>query len=99
MGRLLYTVWYKVDQNIEDEWNFWMESEHIPKVMKVGNFLGAKRYRIKEGSNFNYVTLYEAKDLDSLRNYLSGPGILMRKEYQEKFGYSTKVERIVLEQI
>jgi hypothetical protein len=99
MSKVLYTVWYDVDSEIEADWITWMETTHIPAVIRNGNFIGAKRYRVVEGSPARYVTFYEAKDSASLKKYLDGPAKELREDYQKRFGSKSKLTRILLEEI
>jgi hypothetical protein len=99
MTEVLYTVWYEVDASVESEWNSWMESTHVPEVVKTGGFLGAKRYRVVEGLLSKYATFYLAKDMKSLKSYLDGPAKELREEYRAKFGSKSKVTRVVLEEV
>lgn len=99
MARILYVVWYDVDPSIEAEWNKWMNSTHIPEVVKSGNFLGAKRYIVKEGSSARYATFYEARDQKTLQTYFDGPSKALREDYNKRFGDTTKITRTFLEEV
>lgn len=96
---VLYTVWYEVDHSVESEWNSWMESTHIPDVVRAGRFLEARRYKVVEGLLSNYATFYHAKDMSSLKNYLDGPAKELREEYRAKYGSKSKITRVILEEI
>ena len=98
MARTLYIVWYEVDPSVEAEWDKWMRSTHVPEVVKRGNFLGARRYAVREGSSSSHATFYEAKDRESLQRYLDGPSKAMREDYSKHFGEKTKITRTVLEE-
>jgi len=48
----------------EDEFNSWYDGTHIPEVLALDGFVGARRYRLSDvqfggGSDHRYVTLYE----------------------------------------
>jgi hypothetical protein len=98
MGQVLYTVWCELDPEVGSEWAAWMDGTHIPAVVSAGGFLGAKRYRVVEGSPSRYVTVYEAKDFASLKRYLDGPAKELREDYQRRYGSRSKLTRIILEQ-
>jgi hypothetical protein len=96
--RVLYIVWYEVDPSVETEWDRWMSSSHVPEVVRRGNFLGAKRYTVKEGNSARYATFYEARDLETLQAYLDGPSKALREDYNKRFGEKTKITRTFLEE-
>jgi uncharacterized protein DUF4286 len=98
VARILYIVWYEVDPSVEAEWNGWMNSTHVPEVVKNGNFLGAKRYAVKEGSSARFATFYEARDAGTLQAYFDGPSKALREDYNRRFGEKTKITRTFLEE-
>jgi len=98
VARILYIVWYEVDPSVEAEWDRWMSSTHIPEVVAKGNFLGAKRYVVKEGSPARYATFYEARDPETLQTYLDGPSKSLREDYDRRFGEKTRITRTFLEE-
>lgn len=98
MAKILYIVWYDVDPSVEAEWDRWMSSTHVPEVVEKGNFLGAKRYVVREGSSARFATFYQAKDLESLKVYLEGPSKALRDDYNKRFGETTQLTRTLLEE-
>ena len=100
MPRFVYAVWYDVDPSVEDEWDRWMASTHVPDVVEKGGFLGAKRYVVREGGETlpKHATFYQAPDRESLKKYFDGPGAELRAEYQRRFGGSSRLTRMVLEE-
>ena len=98
MPRILYIVWYEVDPSVEAEWDEWMSSTHVPQVVQSGNFLGAKRYLVKEGSPARFATFYEARDQETLQRYFDGPSKGLREDYNKRFGEKTKITRTFLEE-
>jgi hypothetical protein len=97
MSKVLYTVWYEVDSEVESEWNSWMDTIHIPAVIRSGRFVQAKRYRV-EGASPKYATFYEAKDRAALQEYLDGPAKELRENYERQFGSRSKLSRLILEE-
>jgi hypothetical protein len=49
---------------LEDEFNAWYDTEHIPIRMKSPGFLGAQRYR--DGDTRNYLAVYELTSPEAL---------------------------------
>jgi Domain of unknown function (DUF4286) len=100
MPKFVYAVWYDVDPSVEEEWEEWMSSKHVPEVVERGGFLGAKRYVVKEGGEAmpRHVTLYQAKDGESLKRYFEGPGAELREDYRARFGEKSRITRMILEE-
>ncbi len=99
-GRILYTVWADVDKEVEEDWNRWCETRHIPDVMRKGGFIRARRFRVRDGpAPGRYVTIYEAEDAESLERYLAGPAKALREDYDRRYGSKGKLSRMVLEEI
>ena len=57
-GKCLVAVFANVPQAIEEEYNRWYDTHHIPERLKVPGFLGAARY-VAEAGDARYLTLYE----------------------------------------
>ena len=98
MPRVLHAVWCDVDPQVEKEWESWMRNFHIPEVIKAGAFLGAKMYVLRDDGPANRVTIYEARDPAVLKDYLNGPSKKLREDYQSRFGSTSRLTRMVLEE-
>ncbi len=98
MPRLIYAVWCDLDRSVEEEWERWMRSTHIPQVLKAGGFVGAKVFAVKEDDTRKWVTMYEATDHAALQAYFEGPARRLREDYQKHFGDRTRLTRMVLEE-
>ena len=98
MAKVLYIVWYEVDPSVEKEWDAWMSSVHVPEVVKLGNFVTARMYLVKEGSTARFATMYEAPDQATLQKYLEGPSQAVREDYSKRFGAKTRITRTFLEE-
>ena len=97
---ILYTVWAQIDPVIEKEWAAWMDTEHIPDVVKQGKFIRASRLHVREGDTLgNYVTIYEAEHPEIVKRYLDGPAKTLREDYNKHFGTKSKLTRIILEEV
>ena len=48
-----------VPAEIEDEFNEWYDTEHIPNLLKVPGVLSAKRGVLYEGDGPKYIAIYE----------------------------------------
>ncbi|CAI7975993.1 MULTISPECIES: DUF4286 family protein [Parafrankia] len=50
----------------EDEYNKWYSEEHVPDILKIPGFVGARRYRVRDTADvtadpgtLEYITIYE----------------------------------------
>lgn len=69
---LLYNVTVGIDKSVEQEWIYWMKSEHIPEVMSTGLFLDFKMYKVlhdQDDGNISYSVQYFADSLDQVMFY------------------------------
>jgi hypothetical protein len=57
-GKCLVTVYAEVPAEIEEEYNRWYDTHHIPARLQVPGFLSAARYVAYNGKP-KYLTLYE----------------------------------------
>ena len=57
---IIYNVTVNIDYDVHDEWLHWMQTEHIPDVMRTGLFLEAKISRIlaEEEGGKSYAIQY-----------------------------------------
>lgn len=51
-----------VEEAVEDEFNEWYDTEHIPLLSKLPGMLAARRFRAQRGSP-RYVALYHVTDI------------------------------------
>ena len=60
-GKCLVTVYADVPADIEEEYNRWYDTHHIPARLQVPGFLSAARYVAYNGKP-KYLTLYELEN-------------------------------------
>jgi len=68
----LYNVTYKVDHEVEEQWLQWMRSTHIPRVVRVGQFLGhriCKLVGMDEPDGVTYAIQYMCPDIPTFQTY------------------------------
>lgn len=73
----LYLVHAEIDPGILSEWNAFHAKEHVPLVVKHGEFLGATRFRHmgpggQPSEPPRFTTAYRAPGLATVRAYLEG---------------------------
>jgi hypothetical protein len=72
-GRLgLLTAFMSIPSHLEDEWNDWYNTDHVPEQMKVPGLLNTLRYKAIE-ADVPYLCAYK----------LEAPEVLKTAEYLE----------------
>ncbi|MGE3148001.1 MAG: DUF4286 family protein [Pseudorhodoplanes sp.] len=64
-AKALYIVGMDIASEMEEEFNRWLDQEHIPERLAVEGFLSAKRFKNAGGSP-RYFVVYELSGLDVL---------------------------------
>jgi len=96
-----YLVYTWVPDSMLEEWNAWHNDEHIPAVLNSGFMRRARKFRVHDTSlplawQPQYVTVYELDSLADFEAYARGPGVELRRDYQERYGNSGQIARMVL---
>ncbi len=66
-GTGLLAVWTDIDPAVEEEFNAWYNTEHIPQLLGLPGFLSARRDLAVEGKP-KYVALYTLADENVLKS-------------------------------
>ena len=80
---IVYNSTIKVHPAIEDAWLQWQQEEHIPDIMRSGQFTSYKMYRLLEQDDSEgntYITQFTAPDLSHYQRYLDefAPALLQK---------------------
>ena len=70
---IVYNSTIKVHPAIETAWLQWQQEEHIPDIMRSGQFTSYKMYRLLEqddSEGSTYVIQFTASDLSHYQHYL-----------------------------
>ena len=60
LPRHLLIVDVMVDPSVEDDWNVWYDSQHLPEILNCPGVLSGARYRAQgDDDAARYVTVYE----------------------------------------
>jgi hypothetical protein len=64
MARYTFVVFTNANDGQDDAFNKWYDNTHIPDVLKVPGFVGAKRFKLAQTtppqpSDHRYLALYE----------------------------------------
>jgi hypothetical protein len=63
----LLAVWMQVPSELDEEFNAWYNTEHVPERMAVPGFLTARRYAVAGGPG-RYMAHYDLADLGVLHS-------------------------------
>jgi len=68
---IIYNVTVNIDHDVHDDWLNWMNSVHIPDVMKTGLFLEARLSKIlaEEEGGLSYSIQYLCQSMDNYEKY------------------------------
>ncbi|HTE86801.1 MAG TPA: hypothetical protein VK821_18965 [Dehalococcoidia bacterium] len=66
-SKLVYVVAVDMEPDWEDEANRWYNDEHIPALLSVPGYIGARRYVAVEGEP-KYLNWYEIDSMDTFRS-------------------------------
>lgn len=61
LSRHLLVVMVNVDPEVEEEFNEWYNTEHIPALMKVQGAISGERY-VSEDGPLKYMAIYEVEN-------------------------------------
>src|SRR3989441_1013535 len=82
------------------EWNDWHNRIHIPHVLAAPQMKSVRKFRVHESTGDlrfrpQFVTVYELGSADDFEAYRTGPGVALKREYDERYGGVGKIARIV----
>jgi hypothetical protein len=100
-GGIRYAVFTWVPEGLLAEWNDWHNRVHIPNVLSAPQMRGVRKFRIADAQfpgdwKPQYVTVYQLDSLEDYEAYRRGPGILRRRDYDDRYGDVGKVARVML---
>jgi ribosomal protein S18 acetylase RimI-like enzyme len=99
-GTVRYEVYTWVPEDMLAEWNDWHNRVHIPHVLLAPQMKSVRKFRVQESTGDlrfrpQFVTVYELSSLAEFEAYRTGPGVALKREYDERYGGVGKVARIV----
>lgn len=97
---IIYNVTIKADNTIVQDWLAWMREEHIPDLMKTGQFVDHKLCRLLEQDETEGQTFaiqYFCKSMDEYNTYISDYAPAMREKGFKRFGDKFIAFRTVME--
>lgn len=61
-SKVFWIVKAVIDSAVEEEWNHWYNSIHVPEVMACPGFLSARRLVSEEEGEKKYIAIYELEN-------------------------------------
>lgn len=85
--KILYNVTIKLAANLEQDWLQWMQSVHIPDVMKTGKFESYQINKIfqDEEDAVSFAIQYTAPSMDSFQDYQNNFAKHLQKDHTERY--------------
>ncbi len=102
-GVVRYLVYTWVPEDMLAEWNDWHDRVHLPHVMAAPQMKSVRKFRVPESTGDlrfrpQYVTIYELANAEDFEAYRTGPGIALKREYDERYGSIGKIARMLLQE-
>jgi len=99
-GGIRYVIFTWVPDELLAEWNDWHSRVHIPNVLSAPQMKGARKFLVADSAfpgdwKPQFVTIYQLDSMEDFAAYRRGPGILRRREYDDRYGDVGKVARII----
>ncbi len=98
---ILYNVTTKILPEVHEEWLQWMNTVHVPDVMKTGYFTGFRLCKLDkhddDDEELTYVFQYTTNTREDLNRYLNEHAPALREDVVKKFKDKFFAFRTVME--
>jgi hypothetical protein len=97
---ILYSVTVNIDNQVHDEWLHWMQTVHIPDVLKTGLFVENRILRMLdeiENGGVTYSFQYYLKNLADYEEYQQQHAPRLQAEHAGRYPDKFVAFRTVLE--
>jgi hypothetical protein len=98
---IIYSVTFAIEPSIENDWEAYMKSHHIPRLMNSSYFSDFQHTKIipEQGLDLAFNIQLSCKDLTTLNKYISEEKELHELPLHEKFNgkfasFFTKLEKL-----
>ena len=84
-SKILYSVTVNINNDVHDEWLYWMQNVHMPEVMQTGMFIENRMCRLigdEDSGGVTYSMQYVCANIDKYY------------EYQDKFAPNLQAETL-----
>ena len=86
---IIYNITNKVHPSVEGAWLQWQKEEHIPDIMRSGQFTGYKIFRLLEhddSDGVTYIIQYTAPSQQHYQHYINTFDTAFRQKAFDKWG-------------
>lgn len=99
-GAVRYVVYTWIPEEMLAEWNDWHNRVHIPRVLAAPQMKSVRKFAVHESTGDlrfrpQFVTVYELASAADFESYRTGPGVAMKREYDERYGSVGKIARML----
>ena len=99
---ILYNETINIENSIKEEWLHWIQSVHIPKVMKTNAFKEFRMFKLlneEENEGTTYCIQYFANNVWDVEDYHENYSSELQLEHYEKFKDKFVIFSTVLESL
>jgi hypothetical protein len=98
---IIYSVTVHIQPEIESEWVAWMQSVHIPDVLRTGCFTGCRMHKLLDATAEEraYVMQYDCRSLADYHRYRDEFAPALQKDHSERYAGRFRGARQLLERI
>lgn len=98
----IYSITFKVDHSILEEWIAWQKEEHIPEIMATKFFTEFKFLHLLEhddAEGATYIIQYDSPDKNNCENYIKNYSPAFKEEALKRWGDKIISYRSLLESV
>lgn len=95
---MIYRVTVAIDQDIAEDWQNWMQEQHVPDVIRTGFFDSAEMFKVKQDKpqdRLTFVFEYRTSSWERYQQYSEQAAPALQKDhtdrYQGKFAASREL--------
>src|SRR4051812_25792211 len=100
---IIYNVTINVEDDAHDEWLSWMQSVHIPDVMRTGMFLDNSFSKLlsrqDDETGTTYIIQYLCESMEKYEQYAADFAPSLQAETQKRFGGKFVAFRTLMEKV
>ncbi|MFA6945545.1 MAG: DUF4286 family protein [Pedobacter sp.] len=84
---ILYNVTIILDEDIQDDWLKWMQTEHVKRVMNTGCFASSRLLKVLDSPNegITYCIQYIADSMEKYNEYKQTYAARLQADFPEQF--------------
>lgn len=100
---ILYNVTVQIERDVQKDWLSWMQTTHIPDVLKTGLFTSCKVCKIlgqeDNPAGISYAIQYTSPSMEAFIQYRDTFAVKLQEEHSERYKGKYVAFRTLLEVI